>query len=69
MKKDELERQTASGLFIGSEPIDNSPGRRMKDTGDDDSTDNGDDDSTDNTDTDTTDKKDGGDSRDVDGKD
>ena len=81
MKKDERETQGASGLFIGSEPLGSDPDRRMKDTGDDDSTDRrdkgdadsadkGDDDSTDKADTDTTDKGDrGDDSRDADGKD
>ncbi|HYZ84001.1 MAG TPA: hypothetical protein VE621_06345 [Bryobacteraceae bacterium] len=78
MKKDELEMQDGSGLFIGSEPLGSDPERRMKDTGDDDgrdkgdddSTDKGDDDSTDKADTDTTDKGDrGDDSRDTDGKD
>jgi hypothetical protein len=74
----------SSGLFLGSEPIENiryrtasgdRPGKKLGDTGDDsdkgdDDSDKGDDDATDSdsSDSDTTDRK-GTDSRDSDGKD
>jgi hypothetical protein len=70
---EDTDRQKASGLSLGSEPIDGMRDRRAMATGDDDSSDRkdkGDDDSSDKGDTDTTDKGDGGaDSRDADGKD
>jgi len=68
-----MDTQTRSGLFIGSEPIEGTQGRRASGKADDDATDGkdtGDDDSGDKGDTDSTDKGDGGDdSTDSDGKD
>lgn len=79
MKKNDADLQRGSGLFIGSEPLEDVHHRSAigKDKGDDSDSgkdgllgDKGDDDSSDKGDSDSTDKGDSGDdSRDSDGKD
>jgi hypothetical protein len=76
LKRNDADTQRGSGLFIGSEPLDDVRHRSTAGSDDDDSGkdgllgDKGDDDSSDKGDTDSTDKGDSGDdSRDSDGKD
>jgi hypothetical protein len=74
-KQENIDAQTGSGLFLGSEPMGGVYDRRASSRGDDDSKDGGlgdkgDDDTSDKRDSDSTDKGDGkDDSRDSDGRD